>query len=181
MIQRWLQAVAKLFLLLATIGLLSCLVVHLCGLMGFSSPLSEWTTSMLVPGLFAVWLPTIFYASRVGLHFKRSDFWNAVLRNCPLWLRRSVYVFVAYGILNFIHIALVSGDSDPTGPVSSKSAWAITGHLMIFYSVAAAVLYSATRSVEQLNEHRCPGGHIVSVEAKHCEQCGARVDINSID
>ena len=180
MIQRWLQAVAKPFLFLAIIGLLSCLVVHLCGLMGFPSPLGTWTW-ILVPGLFVVWFPTILYASRLARDFKQRDFWKAVLRGCPPWLRCSVYVFIAYGVVNFIHIALDRrGSPDPTGPASPETAWAVTGHLMIFYSVAAAVLYSATRVVAQPTELRCPGGHVVSVLANYCEQCGVRVDRDSV-
>jgi hypothetical protein len=45
---------------------------------------------------------------------------------------------------------------------------------MIFYYMAAAILYSATR-IASLGGPRCPNGHEASPFAKYCDRCGASI------
>ncbi|HUJ49554.1 MAG TPA: hypothetical protein VLW25_05125, partial [Bryobacteraceae bacterium] len=47
----------------------------------------------------------------------------------------------------------------------------ITGHVMAFYSVFSAVLYSGAKLWGQQGR-RCPEGHPVGPLAKFCDQCG---------
>jgi hypothetical protein len=49
-----------------------------------------------------------------------------------------------------------------------------SGHWMIFYYMAAAILYSATR-IASLGGPRCPSGHETSPFAKYCDRCGASI------
>jgi hypothetical protein len=51
----------------------------------------------LFPGIFLVWLPTIFLSNSLTRDFKQRDFWKATLRGCPKWMQTSLGVLWGYG------------------------------------------------------------------------------------
>ena len=60
------------------------------------------------------------------------------------------------------------GDSRP--PIVVRG---FSGHWMIFYAVAFAVLYSALRLPSWQSFRLCPSGHRCGLDARFCDQCGA--------
>ena len=124
--------------------------------------------------MIVVWFPTVVFGNLLARDFKQKDWWKAVLRDCPSWARRLLYVVGGYAVVNFVRMLLArKGASD--GVSSADASWVWTGHLLVFYAMAFAILSSATRWVGGATEATCPQGHAVSVFAKFCDQCGATV------
>jgi hypothetical protein len=134
----WSKPLLWLFALLAAIGLLLSLWVHLGVLEGRSPPSMVWSLHI---GIFVVWIPAIIVAQRLVGNVNRVDFWKVVLRGSPVWLRYMVYGFLAYAAISgFLFFGSARGSSvDPLRMFST--VW------MVFYSSALAILYSAARAV----------------------------------
>jgi len=127
------------FIGLAALGLGLSLLAHFAALLGFDVPAS---TMGLHIGIFVVWLPTVLVANATTKDFPRKDYWAAALRGCPTWMKYMVNAFFAYGLLNF---ALFILSAPGRGAAASTVIRGFSGHWMIFYSTALAVMYSATQ------------------------------------
>jgi hypothetical protein len=154
----------------AACGLILSISEHVSALVDLPSPLGEFSKYLFF-GLFVVWLPTVLVATRLSKDFKQRDFWKAVLRGCPKWMKWMVYFFFGYAILNFVLCAIIDSTAKGT-PIDARIG---SGHSMAFYSAAMAALYSAINIKERDKTRRCFNGHPVSPSASFCEQCGARV------
>lgn len=157
------------FLALAVIGFIILAVIHVASLSGVTYPFDH-LLQFLGPGIFVVFIPTIFVMNRLTRDFKQKDLWRAALRGCPRWMRWSVWAVCGYTWLGFFVLPLLySGGMDNP----ANKARSMSGVLMMFYLIPAAVLYSATQ-VQRLDEsRRCLNGHHLSPFAKFCEECGA--------
>ena len=154
---------------LAIAGFSASLLVHALALVGRPSPFGS-ATWLLHVGVFAVWLPAVLVAQRRGV--KQAELWKATFRGCPVWVRNGSYVVFAYAIVNFVLFAAQRA-AYPRNKVPELLEFrGFSGHWMLFYYVAAATLYSATRQ-GTLGERLCPHGHEASPFAKHCDSCGA--------
>ncbi len=154
------------FIVFAGLGLFSTLVLHISAI--FRIPFEHYNKAFyLAIGVFVVWVPTVFVAKALTKDFKRKDFWKAAFRGCPLWLKIIAYICFGYAFFNFIYMIIAGPDED-----AISTARLISGHILPFYSVALATLYSATRVSEIDNARRCKNGHAVSPSAKYCEECG---------
>ena len=166
------------FIALAALGLILSLFVHVCSLVGVSTPLAEHAWGLHI-GIFVVWLPAVVAANRLVRNVKPRDYWRAVLRGCPPWLRGMVYVFFAYAMVNFLLFLAATFAEPLAGSSGSGTPPAVfrgfSGHWMAFYSAALGILYSAMRAGERGVESRCPKGHPVSPFARFCEECGERL------
>jgi len=157
--------------LLAASGFTVTLICHVASLFGIPLGLQQYL-KFLFPGVFVVFLPTIFVMNRLTRDFKQKDLWRAALRGCPPWMRRAVGIIAGYSWLGFFGLPWLYGGG-MNSPANRDRV--MSAMLMTFYLVPAAVLYSATR-VQSLDEsRRCLNGHRVSPSAKFCEQCGAPV------
>ena len=163
------------FVAASALGLVLSIVVHLCAWLNIASPLGRYTWLLHV-GIFVVWFPTVLVSGRLTREYRANDFWKAALRGCPLWMRRMVYFFGAYAMLNFVIFILSEKPESPSGaempPVVARG---FSGHWMVFYSAALATLYSAIHAGKVDEGRRCSNGHLVSAVARYCEQCGAPV------
>ena len=93
-------ALAYVVMLLAGLGFtlaLCGLLLSLAGLQLLHGALDE----PLLVGIFVVWFPTVLFGSVMVSGAKNSDFWKIVLSGCPAWMRRTFYVLVAFGMVNF--------------------------------------------------------------------------------
>jgi len=133
------------FLALATLGFATLLVVHLAALFGTTYPFEHWFR-FLVPGMFVVWIPTVFVMNRLTQDFKQKDLWRAALRGCPKWMRRSMYIVFGYAWVGFFVFSVIYRDAR-SGTVGMSAV------LLAFYGIAVAVLYSEKRD-EKLDERR---------------------------
>lgn len=159
------------FLVLSTVGFGAMLVIHIASLFGAASLPGPWT-KILFPGVFVVFLPTIFVMNRLTRDFKQKDLWRAALRGCPPWMRRAVWIIFGYSWIGFFALPwLYGGGMDSAG----NRDRVLSATLMIFYLIPVAVLYSATRVEKSDAGRRCLNGHRVSPSAKFCEECGAAV------
>jgi hypothetical protein len=90
--------------------------------------------------------------------------------------RYMVYGFSGYAFLNFALFLGSGGSSGPgnTGLNPPANVWrGFSGHWMVFYSAALAILYSAVN--EGSGALRCVNGHRVSRGAVYCTICGQPV------
>lgn len=174
MIPSWLKPLLSFFAGLAWIGLALSIISHLAALSGSLGPLGKYSWLLHI-GIFVVWVPTVFVAARMGAEFKQKDMWKAVLRGCPPWMRKMMYVFLGYALLNFAIFIAAAPTKGGSGPITPTVLRGFSGHWMAFYSAAAAVLYSATQAEDRDKTRRCANGHAVGPLAKFCEQCGQPV------
>jgi hypothetical protein len=99
-------------MVLAATGLIASLIVHMSALLGMPSPLGEESWVLHI-GIFVVWLPAVLVLQSLSGEFKQKDLWRAALRGCPDWMRRIIWGFFAYAMVNFLVFAVVIGRSKP--------------------------------------------------------------------
>jgi len=159
------------FLALSAVGFAALLAIHVASLFGVAYPFEHFI-GILGPGIFVVFLPTIFVMNRLTRDFKQKNIWRAALRGCPTWMRRTVWTIFGYSWLGFFILPLIFGGGMDSATNKARIG---SGALMVFYLIPLAVLYSATKA-HTLDESRsCLNGHHISPLAKFCEECGAPV------
>lgn len=156
---------------LAAVGLALSMVSHIAAIFGKQGPLGDHTSDLHV-GVFVVWLPTVLVANRLARNYPQKDLWKAVLRGCPEWMRYMTYGLFGYAFLNFAYFLFVVPKDAGSGSMPPPVVRWFSGHWMIFYSAALAVLYSGHQLWDQDWERLCPNGHALQPLAKFCDQCG---------
>jgi hypothetical protein len=159
---------------LTAVGFAATLMVHLASLFG-NTYLFERTIAVLGPGVFVVFLPTIFVMNRLTRDSKQKDLWRAALRGCPRWMYRTVWGIFLYGWAGFFVLPLLYGGGMDLAANKARVGSGASGVFLVLYLIPLAIMYSATH-VERFEEtRRCLNGHRMSPLAKFCEECGARV------
>jgi len=161
----------RVFQFLAVAGLLALFIVHAAALTGNTQPFAHYL-KFLGPGIFVVWLPTIFVMNRLTRDFKQKDIWRAALRGCPTWMRRAVWCLFGYSWVGFFILPMLFGGGMESEANKARSMSAV---LMMFYTIAAAVMFSALHAKRADTTRRCMNGHTAQPLAKFCEECGAPV------
>ncbi len=162
------------FMVLAACGLALSIVAHAMSLAGVPIPGGNLIWGLHV-GIFVVWIPTVLASVKMTQHVNRKDFWKVALAGCPEWMRRSFYVLFGYAILNFIlFFVSMAGQpkQDRKNAATPDVVRGFSGHWMIFYGAAFAVLYSRIHSPGQYRERKCPQGHTSPPTARFCAECG---------
>jgi hypothetical protein len=137
-----LKSVLYVFLSLAAAGFVASLAVHLLAFAGFALPGARLVWALHL-GIFAVWLPAVLVANRLTRENGGRFSWKLVLSGCPLWMVRALYILFAYTALNFV-LLLIAVNSHPTpgGSPMTTVVRGYSGHCMMFYGAAFAILYS---------------------------------------
>lgn len=171
------KAVLYPFMLLAGSGLVLSLGAHCMALAGVRIP-GGGLVWVLHAGIFVVWVPTVLVSARMTRHASRKDFWKVALAGCPVWMRRAGGVLFVYAFLNFF-LFMATAPGKPKEPKQSKMSETplavirgFSGHWMIFYGAAFAVLYSMIHAPEAYRERKCPQGHKAAPDARFCSECG---------
>lgn len=163
------------FMVLAAIGLALSIGAHGMALAGMPIPGGKYIWLLHI-GIFVVWIPTVITASSATRHANRKDFWKVALAGCPTWMRRAGYVLFAYAIINFVVFiattATLPKKSQQSADASPSVIRGFSGHWMIFYGAAFAVLYSRIHAPGLYRERKCPQGHSVSPTDRFCPVCG---------
>ena len=159
------------FMFLALAGFTCVLAIHLTALAG-STFLYDHLGAFVFPGLFVVWLPTIFAMNRLTKGFERKETWRVALRGCPKWMRVSCWVVFGYGWGTSMLLMLFT-DARASALTSART---LSAFVLIFFVVATCVLYSATQAEKYDRTRKCTNGHQVGPLAKFCEVCGAPCD-----
>lgn len=155
------------FMYVALTGFIASLVAHIAGYMGIEKPFGfdPWPLHI---GIFVVWLPAVLVAQRLSKDFPQKDMWKATLRGCPSWMRNGLYALFGYAFLSFfLFMAL-----DSTSGNEASTVRGFSGHWLIFYFAAYAILYSAIQVSENETARRCKNGHFLEPNDKYCRQCG---------
>ena len=159
---------------LAACGLALSIGAHCMVLAGVPIPGGKLVWGLHV-GIFVVWIPTVLTSMRTTRYANRKDFWKIALAGCPLWMRRGFYVLFGYGILNFVVFMATTANQPKQqriGDTPPSVVRGFSGHWMIFYGAAFAVLYSRIHAPELDRERKCPQGHTASPTARFCAECG---------
>jgi hypothetical protein len=138
---------------ISLLGLVISLWVHLGAVMG-RQVAPEPFFWILHAGIFVVWFPAVLVATKLVGTTNRRDFWKAVLKGSPPWIRYMLYALLAYAVINFLFF-MPQFSSKQNGPNSPAAVWRIfSGHWMAFYAAASAILYSALRSNRRNNRSK---------------------------
>jgi len=169
------QDIVSAFLLFGMIVSGTGLAIALAGL--FCSyfdlyPFGERVMSVLVPGIFAVWFPTVILGIFISRNGKQRDFWKIALSGCPQPMRVGLWALCGFGAANFIYFVVMNKNAEGT----SRAVQTAGGHLLIFYGIAFCVMFSVYRRPRLLQNVRCPNGHSVSATDTYCPQCGAAIE-----
>ncbi len=161
------KALAVPLLAVAGLGLVLSVLVHVCALGGLPSLLGKATWALHL-GIFVVWIPTIRVIIPLWHGVTRREAMPFLLRGFPPWMRIMVIGLLAYAVLNF---ALFVSDAlgDREGELVVLRGF--SGHWMVFYGLACAVLYSY-RNTDPASAPCCLNGHPMSARANFCERCG---------
>jgi hypothetical protein len=165
-------------MVLAMIGLLLSVAAHLASIVGLPIPGGNIVWSLHI-GIFVVWLPAVLVGSRINHGRPRKELWKNVLSGCPAWMRYAGYALFAYAVANFIWFIVTtrSGTSAQGDPPLSEIR-GFSGHWMVFYGTAFAILLSAYRNPRLLRKQRCSKGHDVSSTDVFCPSCGSKVQLD---
>jgi hypothetical protein len=172
-VPNWLKPLLWFFIGPSAVGLILSLWVHLGAVMGRRVAPAEYFWILHV-GIFVVWFRAVFIAQKRVGNVNRKDFWKVVLKGSPEWMRYMVYGFFGYAFLNFALFAARGGTAGTSGLNPPATVWrGFSGHWMVFYSAALAILYSAVH--EGSGGLRCINGHRVSPGSVYCPTCGQPV------
>jgi hypothetical protein len=129
------------FLVLAALGSAAVLAVQVAALLGVTYPFDHYL-KVLGPGVFVVFVPTIFVMNYLTRDFKQKDLRRAALRGCPPWMPRLVWTVFGYAWVGFFALPFLYGGgmASPLNQARSMSAM-----LLIFYLIPVSVPYSATQ------------------------------------
>ena len=140
------DSVLFLFIILSAIGLVLSIVAHLASLVGLPIPGGKFVWSLHI-GIFVVWFPAIIVAHRASRGRPQRKLWTNVLSGLPSWVRYAVYTLFAYAMLNFLLFLDTTGSApQPEGDAPPAVIRGFSGHWMLFYGAAFAILLSAYRS-----------------------------------
>jgi hypothetical protein len=166
-IPQWARPFVPFFAGASIVGLVISLYVHLNALLGRSMPAAFWALHV---GIFVVWIPAVLVANR-RLGKKRGlDFWKVVLNGAPIWMRYLLYAFFGYAFVNFF-LFMANSPDKPSGMENPAEWRGFSGHWMVFYFAAFAILYAALKDARP----HCVNGHVVSAGTISCPQCGQAV------
>jgi len=140
----WVKSVLYPFLVLAVCGFVASVAVHMLALAGIVLPGARlvWVLHL---GIFAVWLPAVLVANRLTRENGGRFSLKLVLSGCPLWMVRALYILFAYAALNFAFLLIaMNSHPDPRDRPLTSVVRGYSGHCMMFYGAAFAILYSYT-------------------------------------
>jgi len=162
------------FMVLAACGLALSIAAHCVALAGVPIPGGKLVWGLHI-GIFVVWIPTVLTSMQTTGYTNRKDFWKVALAGCPLWMRRGFYILFGYAILNFV-VFMATAANQPKqqqiGDAPPSAVRGFSGHWIIFYGAAFAVLYSRIHAPELYRDRKCPQGHTSSPTAGFCSECG---------
>ena len=160
---------------LSLVGLVLSVLAHVSSWMGhvFGGE-AIWTLHLAA---IAMGVPAVLASHDLTSDFPYRDFWRVAFRGCPDWMRKAVYAFGIYAIVNFILFTFVAPSGgrvagEPTPPTVIRG---FSGHWMFFYAAFLATFYSAHVVSQRDPARRCPNGHPVRPSAIYCERCGALI------
>lgn len=167
-------AILMVFLMLAGIGFVASLAVHLLALFGVLPPGGEAVFG-LHAGVFVVGFPVLLVSFRIGQGQRTNVSWKQMLSGCPAWMRYAALGLLLYAIVNLViaFSSTTNGHASGSEALNPATLRVFSGHWMFFYGLAFAVIFSAYRKPWLLRTAKCPIGHKVAHAEGFFATCGA--------
>jgi uncharacterized protein DUF3592 len=162
----WIRPFLWLFVCLSLLGLVLSLYVHINALMGKQMPSIFWGLHV---GIFVVWGPAVFAAQKRVGSTARKDFWKAVLKGAPAWMRYATYGFLSYAFFGSLLLMAIAPEKGVRASAPASEWRGFSAGWMAFYFAAFAILYAA--AIQPLGP-RCVNGHALLSGQSLCPQCG---------
>jgi hypothetical protein len=135
-----------LFALLSFVGLVLSIWVHVGALFDRQVAPDYFFWGLHI-GIFVVFIPAVLVAQKRVGSTSRKDFWKAVTKGSPDGLRYLLNFFFAYALVNFAIFWFQSASMGKQVGSPPALTWrGFSGHWMLFYCAAFAILTSALRS-----------------------------------
>jgi hypothetical protein len=135
-----------LIIRLSLIGFCLSLLVYLISLFGCKIPFSSYVFGILSFGIFIVWIPSFFIIIKQTISFRSINIWKSAFLGCPEWMKKILYIILAYAFINFIifKIYVPGGNYYEIGNYTPPAIFiGHSGQWMVFYYTSFAVCYSA--------------------------------------
>ena len=177
-IVNYVKAILYPFVILAAIGFILTLMVHLSIWAGYDNALVKHKF-ILLAGIPAVWLPTALVFQLLTKGSNQKNNWKVYMRECPKWMKYMSKVFFIYAFICFlfmlfgIYTDIKSGGSN-SEPLDYFSL-SLSGFCLMIYSTAMSILYSARKILEKGSIRSCPNGHPVALNESFCPYCGEKI------
>lgn len=132
-------------------------------------------------GIFVVFIPAMLanYKLFQGAPVRQRELWKLMLRGCPAWMVTFTKVLFGYTILNFVYFFVMASsghaENGTDGSMSPETLRGFSGHWMVFYWMAFAILYSAAHVKGPIVPNCAGCGQAVSPFDKFCSHCGRPV------
>jgi hypothetical protein len=174
----------KPFKIIAAIGFLLSLIVHILSLFSINHPLEEFSMILHI-GIFITFGPAVFsITSLVKIDPKNSkDSWKVILKYCPKWMYNTFYAMFIYTGINFIYFMFFLEKTN-----SDSTVRGFSGHWLLFYFASYAILYSniiRTKNIlpKQIDCRNCNAPLNLEikerVEKKYtCQACSKLIDLS---
>jgi hypothetical protein len=173
LIPRWVKRLLWPLVALSALGLVLSIWVHVGALMGRQVVPSEYFL-MLHVGIFAVFIPAVIAAQKQTSTWRLKRSWREMFPGSPKWMNTMVGIFFGYAVVNFVIFLFRAPSGKQHGPETPPEVWrGFSGHWMLFYSAAFAMLYSAAKPLPA--GPRCLNGHPLPPNTVICAQCGEPV------
>ncbi len=99
-----------------------------------------------------------------------------MLAGCPTWMRYAAIGLFAYAFINFfVAFSGAASNRISGGELTPATIRGFSGHWMLFYGLAFAILFSAYRMPWLLSPAKCPRGHKVAHSDSFCPTCGSAI------
>jgi len=134
------KAARTFFLMLALVGFLFSLIVHLLALLG-RAPSSGYWFVMPFLGAFVSWISSAHLSGAKAGRMASIPF-SEVVKDCPAWLKRTNYFFDAYVVLIFLGLALRT-----SGVFHWKQVELPVGAGFLFLSAVCMTFYAGSFSM----------------------------------
>ena len=158
----------SLFMAIAAFGFVASVIAHLLALAHGPIPGGEKIFA-LHAGIFIVWIPAVMLMGTLTKGARRSDIWKIGLMGCPRWVKPALTALGAYVAVNFFRgIAMQHREGDDF----LERVRLFSGHWIIFYAIATAIMYSALHVSQDRLNLRCLLGHKMSPADSFCPECG---------
>lgn len=153
------------FVWLAGLGLLASAAFHVSTLLEIPN-LPGGIDNILHVNLGIVLLVTFAIGSRFQQEDGPKRIWSMFWRGCPLWMRRAIYLVLAYFV-----VVMLYGMVTTIGEPRVSTPQGVSGGFLLIYTVIFAVLYPASRLGINLYPAQCSHGHPMSALDMRCETC----------
>ncbi|MCK5147145.1 hypothetical protein KAR48_10350 [bacterium] len=134
--------------MLAIAGLAFSLQAHVAGYLVFQPPLGSSTWFQL-NGVVVLLVPMIFITRYLARGYEKPEFWKAVLRGCPQWMKYTIVGIFLYAFINFMLSFILPLPTQPgiENIPLNRLMRGFSVHWMAFYGLAVGVFYSALKTI----------------------------------